>query len=138
MKKVLTFIFSGILAVTALEFQCAAQNYVAPPVTVSSTTVERGGAVYYEHTVLAKQTLYSISRAYDVNIDEIYAANEGLKESGLKKGSVIYIPAKSSVGVSDSGSGVGSGVGSGDNGAKSASFSEENPANDAVSVEKST
>ncbi len=128
MRKILTLILSAILAVATLEFQGAAQNYVATPVTVSSTTVERGGAVYYEHTVLAKQTLYSISRAYDVNIDEIYAANEGLKESGLKKGSVIYIPMKGSASVSDSGSEV-----SGDNGAKSASLLSENSENNADS-----
>ncbi len=94
MKQVLTFIFSAILALSAAEFGCAAQNYVATPVTISSTTVERDGKVYYEHKVVDKQTLYSISKAYDVYIDEIYAANPGLKESGLKKGTVIYIPMK--------------------------------------------
>ncbi len=104
MKKVLTFIFSAILALSATGFECAAQKYVAPAVTISTTKVERGGKLYYEHKVIEKQTLYSISKAYDVYIDEIYAANEGLKENGLKKGSVIYIPVKGGDGGSAEGS----------------------------------
>ncbi len=146
MKQVLSFIFSAILALSAAEFGCAAQNYVAPPVSISGTTVERDGKVYYEHKVVEKQTLYSISKAYDVYIDEIYAANPGLKESGLKKGAVIYIPIKAAAGGTVNMTAVGtdgetaertedvSNV-SGENTANSASLLAENPENIAVSGE---
>ncbi len=146
MKQVLTVILSAVLALSAAGFECAAQNYVAPPVTISTTKVERDGKVYYEHKVLEKQTLYSISKTYEVYIDEIYAANPGLKENGLKKGSVIYIPVNGESGVSSSVSGDsvisssanGSGGGSGNNTANSASLSSENSGNATVSEENSS
>lgn len=73
----------------------SAQDYVATPVTISKEKVKLDGKVYYSHIVLEKQTLYGISKAYDVPIEEIYKANESIKlrESGLKKNSIILIPA---------------------------------------------
>lgn len=72
----------------------AAQEYKVPEVTVSKETVKLEGKIYYSHVVLEKQTLYSISKAYGVSIDEIYEANRNLKETGLKKNAIILIPAK--------------------------------------------
>lgn len=91
-KRLLTTVTIFILAMT-----CAlAQGYVAPPVTVSKDKVKLDGKTYYTHVVLEKQTLYSISKAYDVPIDDIFDANEaiGLRENGLKKNSIILIPVK--------------------------------------------
>ena len=70
----------------------AAQEYVAPPVEVSDQKVKKDGKVYYSHVVLERQTLFSISKAYNVTQDDIYDANPGLKESGLKKNAIIMIP----------------------------------------------
>jgi LysM repeat protein len=75
----------------------AAQEYVAPPVEVSDQKVKKDGKVYYSHVVLERQTLYSISKAYNVNQDEIFNANPGLKEVGLKKNAIIMIPMASEV-----------------------------------------
>ena len=72
-----------------------AQEYVAPSVEVSDQKVKKDGKVFYSHVVQERQTLYSISKAYNVTQDEIYQANPGLKESGLKKNSIIMIPAQS-------------------------------------------
>ncbi len=69
-----------------------AQNYKNTAVTVSQTKIRRDGKLYYAHTVLEKQTLYSISKAYDVTTDDIYAANPSLKETGLKRNTIIFIP----------------------------------------------
>ncbi len=146
MKKALTFILSAVLALSATGYECAAQNYVAPPVTISTTKVEKDGKLYYEHKVLEKQTLYSISKTYDVYIDEIYAANPGLKENGLKKGTVIYIPVNGDTSVSSGGSGDsggssssgGSANGSDENTANSASLTAENSENNPVSEENSS
>lgn len=79
-----------IFAATAV-----AQEYVAPPVEVSDQKVKKDGKVYYSHVVQERQTLYSISKAYNVTQDEILEANPGLRESGLKKNSIIMIPVQS-------------------------------------------
>ena len=49
---------------------------------------------YIKHKVKKKETLYSISKKYDVSIDDILKANIEVKESGLKKGMILNIPTK--------------------------------------------
>lgn len=90
---------SRIITVAALLMAYAAsataQEYVAPAVEVSDQKVKKDGKVYYSHVVVEKQTLFSISKAYNVTQDEIYDANPGLRENGLKKNSIIMIPVQS-------------------------------------------
>lgn len=69
-----------------------AQEYVAPPVTISKDKVKIDGKAFYSHIVLEKQTLYSISKAYNISIDEIYKHNPSVKENGLRKNDIIIIP----------------------------------------------
>ena len=88
---------SRILAMSACLMLAApavsiAQDYNNTPVTVSKEKVKVGGKVCYSHIVLEKQTLYSISKAYNVSIDDIYQLNPGVKEAGLKKNAIILIP----------------------------------------------
>lgn len=88
---------SGILAMSAFLMLAVptvsmAQEYNNTPVTVSKEKVKVGGKVCYSHIVLEKQTLYSISKAYNVSIDDIYQLNPGVKEAGLKKNAIILIP----------------------------------------------
>lgn len=71
-----------------------AQEYISTPVTISKEKVKAGGKVCYSHIVLERQTLFSIAKAYNVTIDEIYEFNPSLKETGLKKNSIILIPSK--------------------------------------------
>ena len=76
-----------------------AQEYVPTPVSRSTEKVRgEDGNIFYSHVVLEKQTLFSISQAYGVTVDEIEAANPqlNLKKEGLKKGSILLIPAKTS------------------------------------------
>ena len=75
-----------------LADRVAAQDYVAPPVTISKEKVKIDGKVFHSHIVLEKQTLFSISKAYNVTVDDIYRFNPTLKETGLKKNSIILIP----------------------------------------------
>lgn len=75
----------------------AAQEYIAPKVEVSDQKVRKDGKVYYSHVVAERQTMFSISKAYNVTQDEIYDANPGLRENGLKKNSIIMIPVQSAV-----------------------------------------
>ena len=75
-----------------LPAQLTAQEYVSTPVEISQEKIKVDGKVCYSHVVLEKQTLYSISKAYGVTIDDIYKYNPSTKENGLKKNSIIIIP----------------------------------------------
>lgn len=77
---------SGVQTVTS------AQDYVAPPVSISKDKVKIDGKVFYSHIVQDRQTLYSISKAYNVSIEEIYSYNPSVKENGLRKNDIINIP----------------------------------------------
>lgn len=70
----------------------SAQDYVATPVSISKDKVKIDGKVFYSHIVLDRQTLYSISKAYNVSIEEIYRYNPAVKENGLRKNDIINIP----------------------------------------------
>ena len=72
----------------------SAQDYQNTPVSVSKEKVRSGGKVYYSHIVLERQTLFSISKAYGVTVQEIYEANPtlDLEHNGLKKNQIILIP----------------------------------------------
>ncbi len=50
------------------------------------------GKTYYVHKVKKKQTLYSISKAYDVSMEAVIARNPEIRK-GLKKGQILFIPA---------------------------------------------
>jgi LysM repeat protein/ABC-type branched-subunit amino acid transport system substrate-binding protein len=52
------------------------------------------GKVYYIHTVQKGQTLYSISKAYEVSQDLIRQENPNIDPSALKEGLVLRIPAQ--------------------------------------------
>jgi len=72
------------------------------PVNDVNSAVEMAPPVQFEksewktHTLLPGETLYGISKKYDVEIGEILEVNEGLTE-GLKAGSIINIPLKEEV-----------------------------------------
>ena len=85
------FILSAIMMLAG-SFELNAQEYDNTPVTISKEKVKVGGKICYSHIVLEKQTLYSISKAYEVSIEDIYKFNPSLQEVGLKKNSIIIIP----------------------------------------------
>lgn len=90
-------------ALLLLSGICTAQEsgYVATPVTISKDKVRNNGKLYYSHVVLERQTLYSISKAYGVSLQEIYDANQtlNLETEGLKKFQIILIPIKDNIPV---------------------------------------
>lgn len=71
-------------------------GYKATPVTVSKDKVRSNGKLYYSHVVLERQTLFSISKAYNVTLQEIYDANPALnlETEGLKTYQILLIPVK--------------------------------------------
>lgn len=74
-----------------------AQEYVNTPVEISKEKVKIDGKICYSHVVQEKQTLFSICKAYEVSAEDIYQLNPTLKETGLKKNSVIIIPSKEAI-----------------------------------------
>lgn len=88
-----------LFAAIILPAQLPAQEYVNTPVEISKEKVKVDGKVCYSHVVLEKQTLYSISKAYGVSIDDIYRFNPSTKENGLKKNSIIIIPSQEAIRV---------------------------------------
>lgn len=66
-------------------------SVVAVSAAETSPSTSSGGTAG-THTVEAKETLYSLSRKYNVSVDEIKKANPGLTE--LKVGQTINIPGK--------------------------------------------
>lgn len=80
------------LLTTVSVLQANGQDFVPTPVEISTEIVNIQGKTFYAHKVLKGQTLYSISKAYNVSVDELKKANPSLNE-GLKAGSIINIPA---------------------------------------------
>ncbi|MBR1926572.1 MAG: LysM peptidoglycan-binding domain-containing protein [Bacteroidales bacterium] len=89
----------AILLATASMPRISAQEYVAPKVTISKEKVRAGGKVFYSHVVQERQTIYSISKAYGVTMEEIYDANPALKleTEGLKKDQILLVPYKGDI-----------------------------------------
>ena len=96
MNRYLTTFVASLCLTAASGTITAAQEYVAPQVVVSTDKVRYNGKVYYSHIVQERQTLYSISKAYNVTLQEIYDANPNLhlNTEGLKKDQIILIPLK--------------------------------------------
>lgn len=65
--------------------------FAASGLSAQEVMVRVDGKTYYEHTVEAGQTIYSLCKAYSVTEEELAAANPLLSE-GLKAGSIILIP----------------------------------------------
>lgn len=98
MKNIIIRTISGIALGAVMAAFCPtaaeAQEYISTPVSISKEKVRIDGKVCYSHIVLEKQTLFSIAKAYDVSVEDIYQYNPGLRETGLKKNAIILIPAK--------------------------------------------
>lgn len=87
-------IAAALMAAGASSATLLAQEYSNVPVEISKEKVRIDGKICYSHIVKEKQTLFSICKAYDVTIEDIHKFNPSVKENGLKKNSVILIPAK--------------------------------------------
>jgi len=53
--------------------------------------IPNSGSSALQHEVVAKETLYSISKKYNIAIEQLYLLNPGLKESGLKEGQLLKL-----------------------------------------------
>lgn len=62
-------------------------------VQIAQDKIKKDGVVMYVHNVRQSETLYSISKAYNISIKEITEHNQALG-NGLKTGMILYIPDK--------------------------------------------
>ena len=85
----------GIFILLSASMMLSAQMQ---PVEVKRTQEKTivNGKVYYIHTILKGQTLYSISKAYEVSQDDIIRENPGTDPAALKEGQALRIPAAGS------------------------------------------
>lgn len=83
------FFFFGWLCFLMFSCTVAQKGYQLK----SDETRTINGKTYFIHQVKKKQTLYSIARAYEVDMQEIIDRNPEIKQ-GLKAGQTLYIPAK--------------------------------------------
>ncbi|MBU2557293.1 MAG: LysM peptidoglycan-binding domain-containing protein [Bacteroidetes bacterium] len=85
------------LAVWLLLWLFAINPLCAQAPVVKSNTIEQyNGKTYYLHTVTPKQTLYSISKVYNVDQETIMNTNPDISK-GLRVNQVIRIPASNNV-----------------------------------------
>jgi LysM repeat protein len=85
-KILIFFIFTALVGSTA----------TAQDTPARSTTIEtHAGQRYYIHTVEQGQTLYAISKLYDVPLNEIIRSNEGISKN-IHPGDKVRVPAKHS------------------------------------------
>ena len=91
MKRFLTFIMAASCLLCMVPTVSSAQDYEVPAVTVSKEKIRSGGKTYYSHVVQEKQTLFSISKAYGVSLQDIYDSNPtlNLEKDGLKKNQIL-------------------------------------------------
>lgn len=88
MKRLIVIVFFFL----GLMFSCNLNAQT--PVERSTFTTTIGGIEYYLHYVKAGQTLWSISKEYDVTVEEIERLNPEVVKNGLKEGHVLGIPVR--------------------------------------------
>lgn len=93
-KSVMICLAAAMLLGAGLPASAQNTEYKATPVTISKDKVRRDGKLYYSHVVLERQTLFSIAKAYGVEIQDIYDSNPTLKleTEGLKTYQILMIP----------------------------------------------
>jgi LysM repeat protein/ABC-type branched-subunit amino acid transport system substrate-binding protein len=93
--KKLAIVFTSFLLTSFVLVSAQVQAPVEVKRSQEKTIVN--GKIYYIHTVLKGQTLYSISKAYDISQDEIIRENPGLSATELKEGQALRIPSATNI-----------------------------------------
>ena len=91
MKKICAAI-ALTFALLAVSPAAEAQKFIPAAVEISKSVAEIDGRSFYVHTVEARQTLYSICKAYGADLEEVKEINAGRLTGGLKAGSLLLIP----------------------------------------------
>ena len=84
-----------MMLLLAVSFPPMLHAQVPVPVEISKQKIASEGRVYYIHEVVKGQTLYSISKAYNVTVDQISREN-AIEANGIRDGQILRIPASPS------------------------------------------
>ncbi len=88
--------FCAVIALACVLLACPwavrAQKFVPAEVAISRQTKMIDGQKFYVHEVIARQTLYSICKAYGADIEEVRDINADTLQGGLKTGTTLLIP----------------------------------------------
>ena len=79
-----------LLALLSLTGANAVAQYTPPPVTVSTEVIRNEKGEFFVHKVEMRQTLFSIAKAYNADVNQITADNPLLR-GGLKAGDIVLI-----------------------------------------------
>ncbi len=88
MKNRILFLFFFLMGMLL-----SSNVYAQVPSVRSNETTKIGGKEYYMHHVKQGETLWGLSKAYNVSVEEIEALNPEVKK-GLKAGHVLGIPVR--------------------------------------------
>jgi ABC-type branched-subunit amino acid transport system substrate-binding protein len=102
MKHYKKFAALCVVALASFTISFPAASYAQIPITISKEIVKVNGKLMYAHGVKKQETLYSISKAYKITIEELQKYNPALAE-GLKEGTLLYIPVNPEQQVSEKG-----------------------------------
>jgi LysM repeat protein len=69
-------------------------NIIEPKNNVQTSSIVQKSGEIFKHTVAPKETLYGLSKKYNVSIDDIINQNEKVLKNGLQAGQVLTIKAK--------------------------------------------
>ena len=86
-------IFPALALLFALLLPVTASAQV--PVEISKQKIVSDGKIYFMHKVLKGQTLYSISKAYNISVDAVARENV-IPPKGIQEGQILKIPSSSS------------------------------------------
>jgi len=84
-----------MMLLLAVLFPLMLHAQVPVPVEISKQKIASEGRVWYIHEVVKGQTLYSISKAYNVTVDQISREN-AIEANGIREGQILRIPASPS------------------------------------------
>ncbi|MEY3398440.1 MAG: hypothetical protein RL220_1034 [Bacteroidota bacterium] len=90
--QVLQSYFKATISTLALVFVFS----VASLAQVKGPVETIDGKQYYMHKVEKKQTIYSIARLYEININDLLSANPG-SDQGIKEGQTLRVPVQKPV-----------------------------------------
>lgn len=82
---------SFLLVIILVALISPAGLFSQVPVEISKQKIVAEGKVYFMHQVLKGQTLYSISKAYNVPVDLIKKEN-AIADTGIREGQMLRIP----------------------------------------------
>lgn len=79
-----------LLFVMIITGSCATAQYTPPKVVISTEKIRNESGEFLVHQVQQRETLFSISKAYNINVNSLINDNPKASE-GLKSGDILFV-----------------------------------------------